>query len=209
MTGPAAESPDKSALRRRLRAQRRALGPAERMQAAFDLVEILATLPGWAEVDRLAGYWAIGGELPLIGLFGRGLSAGFHLPCLHEDGVLRFARWSPGDALRDSSVGLPEPAVPESGLLRPEAMDLVLLPLLGFTRSGHRLGQGGGWYDRSFAFLSNAPRPSRPLLVGVGYGLQEVPEFEPDAWDVALDYVATERELIPCAALRNEPPAAT
>lgn len=205
MPGTADHPTDKPALRRALRARRLALSAPERIQAALDMVENLAGLPDFARIETIAGYWAVGGELPLLGLFGRGLSARYHLPCLHDDGILRFAAWKPGDSVRNNAFGIPEPEVPRESQRAPHALDVVLLPLLGFTRSGHRLGQGGGWYDRSFAFLNSSPRPARPLLVGVGYALQEVAEFETEAWDVRLDYVATERELLRCAARESEP----
>ena len=75
----------------------------------------------------------------------------------------------------------------------------MLVPLLGFDRSGHRLGFGGGFYDTSFAFLRTGERPREPLLVGIAYAAQELAEFAPEAWDVRLDFIATERELIDCS----------
>ena len=54
----------------------------------------------------------------------------------------------------------------------------------------------GGYYDRAFEYLRDLERPSKPLLVGIGYALQEIERIEPRDWDVPLDYVATERELI-------------
>jgi 5-formyltetrahydrofolate cyclo-ligase len=50
----------------------------------------------------------------------------------------------------------------------------------------------------SVSFLRDLERPSKPLLVGIGYALQEIEPIEPQDWDVRLDYVATERELIDC-----------
>ncbi|NMW25346.1 5-formyltetrahydrofolate cyclo-ligase, partial [Rhodanobacter denitrificans] len=69
---------------------------------------------------------------------------------------------------------------------------------LGFDRRGRRLGHGGGYYDRSFAFLNEQVRPTEPLLVGIAYAFQELPEVDEEDWDVPLDFVATERELIDC-----------
>jgi 5-formyltetrahydrofolate cyclo-ligase len=80
---------------------------------------------------------------------------------------------------------------------------VILLPLLAFDRAGHRLGTGGGWYDTSLAYLRDATRPATPLLVGVGYAFQEVDAVPPEPWDVDLDYIATDAELIACRA--NEP----
>ena len=74
------------------------------------------------------------------------------------------------------------------------AMAVILLPLLGFTRSGQRLGMGGGYYDRSLAFRIEQAAP--PLLIGVGYAFQELDCLPGEAWDVTLDAVVTEREFI-------------
>jgi len=205
MAGHPAPPDARNGLRSALRAQRRALTAAERIAAALAATRHLSGVPGWSPTWRVAGYWAVGGELPLLGLFGSGSPVDYHLPCLAADGVLRFAPWKPGEAVISNSHGIPEPDVPEAGRLTPDAIDLVLVPLVGFTRDGHRLGQGGGWYDRSFAFLRDRPRPARPLLVGMAYALQETAAFSPEPWDVPLDYVATERELIPCAAAAEPP----
>jgi hypothetical protein len=72
------------------------------------------------------------------------------------------------------------------------------VPLLGFDRRGHRLGTGAGYYDRSFAFLGDQSRPAKPILVGIGYSFAERPMLPAESWDIQMDFVATERELINC-----------
>ena len=57
---------------------------------------------------------------------------------------------------------------------------------------------GGGYYDRSFGFLRDVARPAQALLVGIGYSFQEVPEFGAEHWDIPMDFIATEKELIDC-----------
>ena len=79
----------------------------------------------------------------------------------------------------------------------PEAMNVVIVPVLGFTRAGTRLGMGGGFYDASFAFRKTRPAP--PLLIGAAYSCQELEHLEAADWDVMLDAVATERGWIDCA----------
>lgn len=188
-------------LRQSLAERRRALTPAERISAAQGLRRSLELLPEYLTDSRVAGYWASQGELPLNlvmpPLAARGQQ--FLLPVIGADRQLRFARWQAGDAVQPNRYGIPEPVAPDE-LLEPFQLDLVLVPLLGFDRRGHRLGYGGGYYDRSFAFLREQTRPTEPLLVGIGYALQELPPIRAEAWDVALDFVATERELIDCHA---------
>lgn len=188
----------RSALRKELRRRREALTARERIAAANGLVAQLERIPEFLTDRRIAGYWAVGGELPLLGLMPglRAREQTYHLPVAGADRHLRFAPWRPGDAIEPNHYGIPEPVVAEADLLPPAQIDLVLLPLLGFDRRGWRLGFGGGYYDRSFEFLREREDVGKPALVGVGYALQEVDAIEPMPWDVRLDYVATERELI-------------
>lgn len=189
---------ERSALRKLLRARRASLSAPERIAAAQALVAQLERIPEFLTDRRIGGYWAVEGELPLAalmpGLRARGQS--WHLPLLGADRRLRFAAWQPGQTIAPNRYGIPEPACAPTDLLGPEQLDLVLLPLLGFDRNGHRLGFGGGWYDRSFAFLREREDVGKPVLVGVGYALQEVAPIAAQPWDVRLDYIATERELI-------------
>ncbi|HEX6316745.1 MAG TPA: 5-formyltetrahydrofolate cyclo-ligase, partial [Gemmatimonadaceae bacterium] len=78
----------------------------------------------------------------------------------------------------------------EASLLEAEELSLAVLPLVGFDEHGHRLGMGGGWYDRSFAFRQERGAP--PWLVGAAFALQQMPEADAAPWDVRLDAVCTE-----------------
>lgn len=191
--------PRRKALRAQLTERRRALGACERLRAAQGLLHSLESLPEYLVDERIAGYWACGGELPLnlalAPLAGRGQA--FHLPVIQPERRLRFAPWRAGEPIKANRYGIPEPVV-RGHALPPELMDVVLVPLVAFDRRGNRLGFGGGYYDTSFAFLREGERPATPLLVGIGYAFQEVPALATEAWDVRLDYVATERELIDC-----------
>lgn len=186
-------------LRQRLAEARRALSPAQRIAAAQGLRHVLDALPEYHTDARVAGYWAVDGELPLNLVIPPLLARGqqFLLPLLGRQRQLRFAPWHTGMEVQPNRYGIPEP-VETQRTLAAFQLDLVLVPLLGFDRSGNRLGYGGGYYDRSFAFLNDQSRPTEPLLVGVGYAAQELEQIEPAAWDVPLDFIATEMELINC-----------
>src|SRR5690606_17806228 len=91
--------------------------------------------------------------------------------------------------------GIPEPVIDGGALLEPAALDLVVVPLVGFDARCHRLGMGGGWYDRSFAFRHARPAP--PLLAGAGFAFQQVDgELPREAWDVQLDAVCTDHSTL-------------
>ena len=188
---------EKRELRATLLARRQALAAAERMQAAEAVSNQLLAHEIFNQPGYVAGYWAMGGELPLHVLQMR-LRADqvWCLPCIQPDNSLRFAPWRPGDLLESNRFGIPEPALSPDAQLSAADMAVILAPLLGFTRRGGRLGMGGGFYDRSLAFRRQAA--TVPMLIGVGYALQELAELPEQPWDVALDAVVTENELLLC-----------
>ena len=186
---------DRHVLRRELRERRRALPAATRIAAAEALADRLLALSCVPASGHVAGYWAMDGEIGLHA-FQLRLSATqtYCLPLLHEDGSLRFAPWRAGDALVTNRYGIPEPDVASANALRAEDMALIVLPLVGFDANGHRLGMGGGWYDRSLAFRAGTPAP--PLLVGIGFDLQEVAAIAPRSWDIRCDAIVTETRTL-------------
>lgn len=103
-------------------------------------------------------------------------------------------------SLRINRFGIIEPEGP--ALASPRLLDVVFLPLVGFDRHGVRLGMGGGYYDRAFGFRRLRAFWHSPLLVGLGYAVQEARRIAPAAHDVPLDLVITEREVMRCACGR-------
>ena len=187
-------------LRQRLRVQRSGLSTATRQQAALAVAEVLRQWPAFGAAARIAAYWACGGELDPVPALDDVVAAGraIYLPVLAEDGsgALHFAPYQAGMPLRRNRFGIPEPDVQPAELLAPAQLDLVLTPLLAFDRTGTRLGMGGGFYDRSFAFLRDPRyRGPRPCLLGVGYAFQQVENLARQPWDVPLSAVVTEQGL--------------
>ena len=182
---------DRHVLRRELRERRRALPAATRIAAAEALADRLLALSCVPASGHVAGYWAMDGEIGLHA-FQLRLSATqtYCLPLLHEDGSLRFAPWRAGDALVTNRYGIPEPDVTADAALLPADMALVALPLVGFDAQCNRLGMGGGWYDRSFAFRNTQPAP--PWLVGVGFAAQHTDAITPAHWDIRMDAICCE-----------------
>jgi 5-formyltetrahydrofolate cyclo-ligase len=198
-------APDKRALRAGLRAQRLALPAIDRMQAAEAIVAPLLHSPLFSRPGYVAGYWAMAGELPLHVLQMRlRPDQVWCLPCIQPDLSLRFAPWRPGDPLVSNRYGIPEPDLAAASQLAAADMAVILLPLLAFDRAGQRLGMGAGYYDRSLGFRQQQPAP--PALIGVGYAFQETALPAADTWDVRLDAVVSERELIDCTAAAGRLP---
>ncbi len=180
----------RSALRKQLRQARRDIPAVQRLAAAETLAEALLSLSFAPHHGFVAGYWAMDGEIALH-RWQMQLPAGLQycLPVLHEQ-TLRFAPWRPGQALTANRFGIPEPDTAIADTLAAEQMALVVAPLVGFDAAGRRLGMGGGWYDRSFAFRHQRPAP--PWLVGVGFAVQQVASLPAQPWDVAVDAICTE-----------------
>ena len=187
---------DRAAHRRQLRAElrqrRRDLPAARRIAGADRLAEHLLGLPFAPATGYVAGYWAMDGEIALHAWqlkLPRGCV--YCLPVLAGD-RLRFAPWRPGDGLVSNAYGIPEPDVSPGSLLDAQQMTLVVLPLVGFDGRGERLGMGGGWYDRTFAFRQDRPAP--PWLVGAAFATQQIEALDTADWDVRVDAVCTESD---------------
>lgn len=197
----ASMTPDRYQLRQQLRAKRRALFADERHEAALALARRVVDWPVYTEAFRIAGYWACHGELDPTPVFERAWAAGkqVYLPVLVDDPPqsLRFAPYRLGSPLRPNRFKIPEPDMPAIEWLPPNQVDLLLLPLVAFDSAGTRLGMGGGFYDRSFAFLRDpAYQGKRPYLLGLAYTFQKTPDLLlRELWDVPLNAVATETAL--------------
>lgn len=98
---------------------------------------------------------------------------------------MSFVAIGPGTPLRLNRYGIAQPV----GGPRVRRVDAVLIPLLAFDKSGQRLGQGGGHYDRA---LASKRAYRRPLRIGYGYSMQELPHVPTDAHDVSLHAIVTE-----------------
>jgi 5-formyltetrahydrofolate cyclo-ligase len=137
----------------------------------------------------VSGFWPIGEEIdvrPLLhALHERGHS--IVLPVTPRRGnPLTFGIWRPGDVLQPERFGTVRPVG------APAVPDFLLVPLLAFDRHGHRLGYGGGFYDRTLAALPGH------FALGVGYAVQQVDSVPAGPHDIRLDAVATDRGVIFC-----------
>lgn len=195
MTAQAGDTPNhssrrKSALRHALRQKRDAISPEDAQAAALAAACHLAGSVWLRRARHIALYLDYGSELGTSTLIDAllGEDKQVYVPRVAQNQRMRFLQLRADMPLRLNRFGIAEPAgrSRERGARR---MDVIVLPLLGFDGAGHRLGSGGGYYDRALA----APRPFRkPLLVGYGYEVQKVSAIPAEPWDIKLDAVATE-----------------
>lgn len=188
-------------LRRQLRARRRALSPAEQKKHAHQAARQLAKHPLFLSARRLGAYWAADGELdpaPLLRLAYK-RHKDCHFPVLrpHPRRKLWFVRHREGDLLVTNRYGLPEPGLRNARIRLPWALDLLLVPLVGFDAGCNRLGMGGGYYDQTLAYLHARRHWRRPLLIGLAHECQRIERLAVRPWDIPLDLVVTERRIYP------------
>jgi 5-formyltetrahydrofolate cyclo-ligase len=173
----------REALRRKLRRQRRALTGSERKAAEKSIRAKLKRLPSFRAAKRVAAFIAFDGEPDLSRLIADSAAKRFYVPILRGRSM-RFAEVRAGAKLRSNRFGIREPAMQK--FIDARCLDLVLTPLVGFDETGTRLGVGGGYYDRTFAFLRTRQVWRRPKLIGVAFSLQHVAQLERAPWDVPL-----------------------
>lgn len=185
----------KAQLRDSMRARRAAFGrgretafgdaiAANFMAAAEDM--------GLSAGKVIAGYWPIGGEADVRPLLDELSEFGVicALPIIGNPAEpLRFRQWQPDDSLEDAPLGTHQPT-PDKPFAQPQ---YVLTPLVAFDVRGYRLGQGGGYYDRTLAQMGSG---AGVVSIGVAYSCQEAASVPHDAHDMRLDWVVTEKAVI-------------
>ncbi|WP_332878017.1 5-formyltetrahydrofolate cyclo-ligase [Massilia sp. S19_KUP03_FR1] len=175
----------KQALRLALRQARAAVAPATRVQ--WDATIGAQLLAWWRlrQFPAIGVYWPLAGEPDLRAAYAELADAGVRLALpvvLARDHALAFAEWTPGEAMAKDLMGMTVPARLRM-LERPPAL---VIPCLGYSDEGYRVGYGGGFYDRTLADAI------RPATVGVAYSGQRA-VFSPAPFDVALDVIFTEK----------------
>ena len=176
-----------------MRSRRAGLSPAAVAEAGAAVTRRLEALPAIAEARRVAAYRAVRGEIPLDGLLDGPRRETFTVPRVVGDD-LEFLAWCEGQSFVPGSFGIPEPV--DGEVVAFADHDAVLVPLTAFDGRGHRLGQGGGFYDRALASLPPGPGAGRPVAIGVAYSFQQVDRVPEDRWDVPLDAVATDSGIV-------------
>ncbi|WP_213878258.1 5-formyltetrahydrofolate cyclo-ligase [Pseudomonas sp. dw_358] len=192
MTTPA--SPDRNQqrnhLRRTLRKARRNLTTAQQQAAARGLYRQLAQHPLFRRARHISLYLPVDGEIDPRLLLREAQRRGkrTYLPVLSAwpRTKMVFQRVKPGEKLRPNRFSIAEPFVRPARQRVIWALDLVLMPLVGFDENGGRLGMGGGFYDRSLAYRSRRAKWQKPVLLGLAHECQKVERLDQARWDIAM-----------------------
>jgi len=106
-------------------------------------------------------------------------------------GGMIFRQLRPDTTLERNHYGIWEPVATDE--IAAPNLDLVVTPLVAYDDEGRRIGMGGGYFDRCFAFLKHRRRWLRPKLFGVAFDCQKVEKIVPNPWDIRLYRVISEK----------------
>lgn len=173
---------DKATLRKQIREQKRAMTEQQIESASQKLKELFLTSDLYRQAKTVYGYLPYNQEVRTASMLEQALADGKRVavPKIYGD-EMKFIYLSDLSKVEKGYSGIPEPI--EDGPVGDDPTALVLMPGLAFDRAGHRIGYGGGFYDK---FL--AAEPNHPTLA-LCYTFQVVEEIPTDAYDVPVDLV--------------------
>lgn len=184
-------------LRRLLRKARRSLSPAQQRAAARGVYRQLAQHPLFRRARHVSLYLPTDGEIDPRFLLREAQRRGkaTYLPVLSAwpKTKMVFQRVRPGEKFRPNRFRIPEPDINARRQRKIWALDLILMPLVGFDEEGGRLGMGGGFYDRSLAYLARRKAWRKPVLLGLAHECQKVGRLVQASWDVPLQGTVSDR----------------
>lgn len=193
MSAPSERDAELAAFRReqreRCRALRCAAGQELRDAVANNVDRVVDALLRERPDACIAFYWPIHGEIALFASMQRAQDRGAKvaLPIVvAKDTPLVFREWTQATVMEPGVWNIPVP--PASA--RDVDPHALLVPLVGYDDAGYRLGNGGGFYDRTLA-----ARMPRPLAIGVGFTSLRMPTIRPHEHDRSMDFVVTEEPL--------------
>lgn len=173
---------DKKQLRKQIREKKRAMTPAEIEQASAKLAELFYASRQYQQAKTVYGYLPYNQEVRTVPMLEKALADGkkVAVPKVYGE-EMKFIYLDDLSKVEKGYSGIPEPIADEPVADDPTA--LVLMPGLAFDREGHRIGYGGGFYDK---FLS--AEPNHPTLA-LCYAFQVLPHLETEAFDIPVDCV--------------------
>ena len=187
MTDASNLADQKAALRREAFARRKRAHEARAEATPKATANLLAHIGQVAPAAVISGYRPIRTEIDPSSAMEALCAAGARLsvPVIEGAGKpLTFREWTPGCQMVEGAFGA---EVPESGdWLTPE---IVIVPMVGFDRTGHRIGYGGGFYDRT---LEGLRARGQVCAIGFAYAAQQGPDLPAEATDHRLDALVTE-----------------
>lgn len=173
---------DKNALRKQIREQKRAMTEEQIVSASQRLGELFFASQAYRSARTIYGYLPYNQEVRTVPMLEQAMKDGKRVavPKVFGD-EMKFIYLNDFSRVAKGYAGIPEPM--DDGPVADDPTALVLMPGLAFDAQGHRIGYGGGFYDK---FLAN--EPNHPTLA-LCYDFQMVDYLETEAFDVPVDLV--------------------
>ena len=184
-------------IRKQKRTQRQLLLASAQQQHSQALCQNITKERAYKNSHNIACYIANDGEIDPCLIIKHAEFSGkeVYLPVLSPlKNSLYFAPYKTGDRLKLNRFKIPEPECHPSKWLSARQLDLLLLPLVAFDAQGNRLGMGGGFYDRTLAYLQHRRLWKKPALMGLAHEIQKAGQLNRQSWDIPLDYIITEKQ---------------
>ena len=176
-------------LRRQHLERRRALDDDYRSAASREIARKVIRSRDFARARCIAAYFSLIDEVDVDLVIRAAWWSGKTVcaPCVGPRGSMSFRRIGPHTPMVQNALGIREPA--RSPAVAAQEIDLVIVPLVAFDAAMHRIGMGGGYYDRYFAFTRYRHKSLPPRLLGVAFACQRASRITAAPWDVSLSRV--------------------
>lgn len=184
-------------IRQLKRNQRRSLSAESQQQHSKALCQNIIQQKSYRNSQHVACYLANDGEIDPFQLIEHAWFANkdVYLPVLSPiKNSLYFAPFDENSRFKHNRFNIAEPICQPSDWIRASQLDLLLLPLVAFDANGNRVGMGGGFYDRTLAYLQHRRYWRKPVLMGLAHEIQKTDQLDPQCWDIPLDYIITEKQ---------------
>ena len=181
-------------IRKKALRKRREMTAENRNQASQDICECVTSSREFMSASLIACYLPMHDEVDTRSIIERAWRANkrIFVPITRNNGEMLFREIRPDTTLQLNQMAIWEP---QSGdFISPRNLQLVVTPTVAFDKYLHRVGMGGGYYDRCFSFLQHRKYWIKPKLAGIAFKCQEIEEITPNTWDVRLYRLFTEEK---------------
>ena len=179
-------------LRTDARNARRSITPSDRSRASTRIANRFLNSRYFFRSNTIGCYVSTPDEVDTSEIIERAWRAKkrVFLPVTASNGQMFFRETRPATGLAKNEFGLWEPVSGQR--IDASRLDVVVTPLVAFDDQGNRIGMGGGYFDRTFAFLAKRNCWLHPKLIGVAFECQRVPKIPRNPWDIPVFRVFTE-----------------
>lgn len=183
--------------RQEKRAARKSLSSVDKHNKSRQIVQRLLATEYYQQAEHIGAYLCMPEEVNVQDIIDAAWADGkkVYLPVVLAWGEpLQFAPFTPDTVLVKDCLAIDIPDIDSSQYVCAERLDMVVTPLVAFDEQCNRIGMGGGFYDRTFAFKNNAH--SSPVLLGVAFDIQRVTStIIVNEWDIRPDMIVSETTI--------------